>query len=90
MTYPSCAATARSAARSPTKRVFPPDKLATALTETTHEITERLNPPRRHRTYPRVIKRYRAHSHRIKRATDHGQRHNSPPKIHIFKVPCLT
>ncbi len=66
------------------------EKISTTLTETTHEITERLNPPRRHRTYPRVIKRYRAHSHRIKRATDHGQLHNGPPKIHIFKVSCLT
>jgi len=37
-----------------------------------------------------VIKRYRAHSHRIKRETDRGQLHNYPPKIHIFKLPCLT
>jgi hypothetical protein len=37
-----------------------------------------------------VVKRYRAHSHRIKRTTDHGQLYNSPAKIHIFKVPCLT
>jgi hypothetical protein len=37
-----------------------------------------------------VIKRYRAHSHRIKRATDHGQLHNGPAKIHVFKAPCLT
>jgi DDE family transposase/transposase IS4-like protein len=69
---------------------FPPKRLTTALKETTHEITERPNPPRRHRTYPRVIKRYRAHSHRIKRPTDHGQLHNGPAKIHIFKVACLT
>ena len=34
--------------------------------------------------------RYRAHSHHIKRTTDHGQLHNGPAKIHIFKVPCLT
>jgi hypothetical protein len=26
----------------------------------------------------------------IKRSTDHGQLHDGPPKIHIFKVPCLT
>ena len=80
MTYPSYEATARSAARSPTRRVFPPKRLATALKETTDEIIERPNPPRRDRTYPRVIKRYRAHSHRIKRSTDHGQRYNSPAK----------
>ena len=60
------------------------------LKETIEEIVERLNPPRQDRTYPRVVKRYRAHSHRIKRTTDHGQLHDGPPKIHIFKVPCLT
>jgi hypothetical protein len=69
---------------------FSPQRLATALNETTNEITERPNPARRHRTYPRVVKRYRTHSHRIKRTTDHGQLHNGPAKIHIFKVPCLT
>ncbi|MGH3832041.1 MAG: IS4 family transposase [Pseudonocardiaceae bacterium] len=73
----------------PNQAGFSPRKLATALTETINEITERPNPPRRHRTYPRVIKRYRAHSHRIKRTTDHGQLHTNPPKIHIFKVKCL-
>ena len=61
-----------------------------ALIETITEITERPNPPRRHRTYPRVVTRHRAHSHRIKRPTDRGQRHYTPPKIHISKVPCLT
>jgi DDE family transposase len=61
-----------------------------ADTETTHEITERPNPPRRHRTYPRVVKRYRAHHHCLKRATDHGQLHNGPPKIHLFKIPYQT
>jgi hypothetical protein len=69
---------------------FSPQRLATALNETTNEITERPNPARRHRTYPRVVKRYRTHSHRTKRTTDHGQLHNGPAKIHIFKVPCLT
>ncbi|HKS50700.1 MAG TPA: hypothetical protein VJS67_02390, partial [Pseudonocardiaceae bacterium] len=78
------------AARSPTRQAFPPKTLAAALTETTHEITERPNPPRRHRTYPRVVKRYRAHHHCLKRATDHGQLHDGPPKIRLYKIPCQT
>src|ERR687893_627922 len=74
----------------PNQAGFSPKTLAAALTETTHEITERPNPPRRHRTYPRVVKRYRAHHHCLKRATDHGQLHNGPPKIRLFKIPCQT
>ncbi len=74
----------------PNQAGFPPKRLTAALKETTDEIIERPNPPRQDRTYPRVAKRYRAHSHRIKRTTDHGQLHNGPAKIHIFKVPCLT
>jgi hypothetical protein len=69
---------------------FPLKTLTAALTETTHEITERPNPPRRYRTYPRVVKRYRTHRHCLKQATDHGQLHNGPPKIHLFKIPCQT
>lgn len=43
-----------------------------------------LNPHRRHRTYPRVVKRAR-HSPRyhIKTATDIGTRHTGPPTIKI-------
>jgi hypothetical protein len=67
-----------------------PDRLADALTETINEITEKRLGPRRNRTCPRVVKRYRAHSHRIKRATDRIQLHRDPPKIHIFKIEGLT
>src|SRR5690242_2042245 len=73
-------------AKFPTRRAFPPDRLADALAETIDEITEKRLGPRRHRTCPRVIKRYRAHSHRIKRPTDRIQLHTEPPKIHIFAV----
>jgi len=37
-----------------------------------------LNPPRRHRTYPRVIKRARHNSYRVKRPRDQGTRHDGP------------
>jgi hypothetical protein len=43
-----------------------------------------LNPRRRHRTYPRVVKRSR-HSprYRVKTDTDIGIRHPGPPTIKI-------
>ncbi|MPZ89919.1 MAG: hypothetical protein GEU81_18100 [Nitriliruptorales bacterium] len=45
------------AARSPPRRHFPPGRLARALKHTLAELLERLLPPRRRRTNPRVIKR---------------------------------
>ena len=39
-----------------------------------------LNPPRRHRTYPRAIKRGRHNDYRVKRPGDHG----TPPTIHLL------
>jgi hypothetical protein len=50
------------------------------------DITARrhLNPPRRHRTCPRVIKRARHSSYRIKQPTDHGTRHHGPPAIRLL------
>ena len=49
------------------------------------DITTRrnLNPQRRHRTYPRVIKRARHNSYRVKTRTDIGTRHARPPTITI-------
>ena len=47
------------------------------------DITARrnLNPQRRHRTYPRVVKRIRHNQYRVKRAHDTGTRHTGPPTI---------
>ena len=42
-----------------------------------------LNPPRRHRTYPRAVKRTRYHSYRVKKPGDHGTRHHGPPTIRL-------
>ena len=42
--------------------------------------TKHLNPERRHRTYPRVIKRARHNSYRVKRPGDHGTRHAARPR----------
>ncbi len=42
-----------------------------------------LNPRRRHRTYPRVIKRGRHNAYRVKKPGDHGTRHDGPPTIRL-------
>jgi hypothetical protein len=42
-----------------------------------------LNPKRRHRTYPRVVKRARHNYYRVKQPTDTGHRHNGPPTIRL-------
>lgn len=45
-----------------------------------------LNPKRRHRTYPRVIKRARHNSYRVKRPTDTGTRHHGPATIALANL----
>ena len=42
-----------------------------------------LNPRRRHRTYPRVVKRGRHNSYRIKKPADHGTRYDGPATIRL-------
>jgi hypothetical protein len=49
-----------------------------------------LNPPRRHRTYPRVVKRARHNSYRVKRASDQGIRHARPPAIKLPNLGSLS
>jgi hypothetical protein len=61
--------TLRIVRRSVGPAAFPPsqqEQLRTAIT-TVISATRNLNPPRRHRTYPRVIKRARHNSYRVKR-----------------------
>jgi hypothetical protein len=45
-----------------------------------------LNPQRRHRTYPKVIKRARHNSYRVKRASDQDIRHTGPPTITLANL----
>jgi len=42
-----------------------------------------LNPVRKDRTYPRVVKRARHNSYRVKRRTDRGIRHDRPATIRL-------
>ena len=48
-----------------------------------------LNPRRRHRSYPRVIKRARHNDYRVKKPGDRGTRHAGPPTIRLLS-PALT
>ena len=48
-----------------------------------------LNPRRRNRTYPRVIKRARHNSYRVKRPGDHGTRHDGPATIKLVNLRSL-
>jgi hypothetical protein len=41
---------------------------------------------RRERTCPRVVKRARHNSYRVKRPGDHGTRHDSPPSITLVNL----
>ena len=52
--------------------------------------TKNLNPERRHRTYPRVIKRARHNSYRVKRPGDHGTRHSGAATIKLVNLHLLT
>jgi len=49
-----------------------------------------LNPERRNRTYPRVVKRARHNSYRVKRPGDHGTRHPGPATIKLVNLRQLT
>jgi hypothetical protein len=50
-------------------------------------MLERLNPHRRMRTCPRVIKRARHNSYRVKRPTDISITHPRPPTIKLDGIP---
>ena len=45
-----------------------------------------LNPHRRHRTYPRVVKRGRHNSYRVKKPGDTGTRHDGPATINLANL----
>jgi hypothetical protein len=51
----------------------------TAITSKRH-----LNPPRRHRAYPRAVKRAARTRYRVKRPGDNGTRHHGPPAVRLL------
>jgi hypothetical protein len=52
-----------------------------------HHQPAQLNPIRRHLSYPRVVRRARLHSYRVKRPGDTGTRYNGPPTIRLVNLP---
>jgi hypothetical protein len=71
-------------------RLFPPEQQEQRLGRVMAAITDprKLN-TKRERSYPRVIKRARHNSYRIKKPGQHGTRHNDPPTIKLCN-PVLT
>jgi hypothetical protein len=65
---------------------FPPRRLKKAIKATIAEILEKLNHHRRHRAYPRVVKRARYNSYRVKRVTDTGTKHDGPPTVELLQI----
>jgi hypothetical protein len=54
------------------------------MADITHN--KHLNPERRYRTYPRVIKRARYNSCRVQWPGDHGTRHSGPATIKLVNL----
>ena len=67
----------------PVQRVSPPEDFDRVLPHVLAEVTGKVNPERRDRSYPRVVKRARHNSYRVKRPGDTGTRHADPPTINI-------
>ena len=51
---------------------------------------QNLNPERRNRTFPRVVKRARHNSYRVKRAADQGIHHAGPPAVKLANLGRLS
>lgn len=58
--------------------VFPPPRLARSITETIKEIQRHRLDPRRHRSYPRVVKRTQVGDKIIKRSRHRRVDHDGP------------
>jgi hypothetical protein len=69
------------------RRLFPPEHLSAITAKAIAEILQHLNPPRRQRTCPRVVKRARHNSYRVKHPGDVSVNHAHPPTIKIDGLP---
>jgi hypothetical protein len=69
--------------------VLPPGHAAVLRAQIAADITrtKNLNPRRTHRSYPRVVKRGKHNSYRIKKPTDYGTRHDGPATIRLASQP---
>jgi hypothetical protein len=71
-------------------RLFPPDQRQRLLDRVMAGIADprKLN-EKRERSYPRVVKRARHNSYRVKKPGQHGIRHDAPATIKLVN-PVLT
>ena len=71
-------------------RLFPPDQQKRLLGHVMADITDprKLN-TKRERSYPRVVKRARHNSYRVKKTGQHGTRHGAPATIKLVN-PSVT
>jgi hypothetical protein len=86
-------ATLRIVRRSVTDRAaFPPEPQNDLWTRTVHQVSRprNRNPERRHRTYPRSVKRTRRSSYRERRPSDKGIRHAGPPTVQLLSTTRAT
>ncbi|MEO3863901.1 hypothetical protein [Acrocarpospora sp. B8E8] len=74
-----------------TLRIFPPDRQQRVIDALKKDITRKknLNPKRRDRSFPRVVKRARHNSYRVKRPGDVGVRHDGPATVKLANLPKL-
>ena len=59
---------------------FPPEGWHDVLPHVLADITRKINPPRRHRSCPRAVKRGRHNSYRIKKPGQTGTHHSGPAR----------
>ncbi|MEU0485697.1 hypothetical protein ABZ260_41795 [Streptosporangium sp. NPDC006013] len=80
-------ATRRIVRRSVTDRAaFPPEPYDMLWARTVHQVgrPRNRNPSRRHRSYPRAVKRTRRSGYRERRPSDRGIRHAGPPTVALL------
>jgi hypothetical protein len=74
------------AAPPPAQQTFPPQDWTKALPTIHAEITRKINPVRRHHTFPRAVKRARHNSYRVKKPGKTGTRHPGPATIRLHTI----
>jgi hypothetical protein len=71
---------------------FPPGQQERILATVMASITrsKNLNPERRHRTLPRVVRRARHSHYRVKKPGDTSTRHDGPATIRLVNLPAAS
>lgn len=67
--------------------IFPPEKQASQWNSAVKEVTLRPNPPRRLRSYPRVVKRKTVGTKLTKRREHRQTTYGQPPTVQIVTRP---